>query len=114
MSKRNPFEVEELYYRFSKIEPYHAPQMISSDIFLENITSDSGFNKQFVTYGCFNDIKQDVFGWQYWIGGSILVYFFEDGTVFLRDNMYTKSFPSMEEAEADILRRLLLLLENIT
>jgi len=32
----------------------------------------------------------------------------------LRDNMYTKSFPDMKEAEADILRRLLLLLENIT
>lgn len=87
-------------------------KMTFSDLFLRELMEGSGYIRTFLGFDALEDSRGAK--WAYWLGGGLRVIFYENGTVTVQDKSYDyeEDHISAEEASSDILRRLLILIEN--
>lgn len=86
--------------------------MVNSDLFLRDLEEGSLWNRMFVASGYFHHLYEydpGCFGWQFWYGKLLNIYFFENGELFIEDLGYRKKFDTWEESKVEILKRLIIL-----
>ena len=102
----------DLYQFFQYSFPQFYQMMINSDLFLRDLEEGSLWERRFVSSGYFHHLYEydpGCFGWQFWCGKLLSIYFFENGEVFIEDLGFREKFNTWEESKVKILERLIVL-----